>query len=117
MVPHTARHFARAIIMPNLVPPVNTTEAVRGGGRRNPDTSEASGELRGDCVEQILVGQDSWRFGYGESEFRPKPIRQQLAGEQMRLSFGETRRGGHRCTALAMSKNYLREGMAWGLGC
>lgn len=27
VVPHTARHFARAIIMPNLVPPINTTQA------------------------------------------------------------------------------------------
>jgi len=29
VVPHTAAHFARAIIMPNLVPPVTTTDLVR----------------------------------------------------------------------------------------
>lgn len=29
VVPHTAQHFARAIIMPNLVPPVTTTALVR----------------------------------------------------------------------------------------
>jgi hypothetical protein len=28
VVPHTARHFGRAVIMPNLVPPVTTTEMV-----------------------------------------------------------------------------------------
>jgi hypothetical protein len=33
VVPHTAAHFARAIIMPNLVPPVTTTDLVGGGGR------------------------------------------------------------------------------------
>ncbi|GIL74406.1 hypothetical protein Vretimale_2052 [Volvox reticuliferus] len=27
VVPHTARHFGRAIIMPNLVPPINNTQA------------------------------------------------------------------------------------------
>lgn len=31
VVPHTAAHFARAIIMPNLVPPVSTTDMVRSG--------------------------------------------------------------------------------------
>ena len=30
VVPHTASHFGRAIIMPNLVPPVTTTDLVRG---------------------------------------------------------------------------------------
>ncbi|PNW76681.1 hypothetical protein CHLRE_11g467550v5 [Chlamydomonas reinhardtii] len=34
VVPHTARHFARAIIMPNLVPPVNTTQAAIEYGKR-----------------------------------------------------------------------------------
>lgn len=29
VVPHTAKHFARAIIMPNLMPPVTTTDMVR----------------------------------------------------------------------------------------
>jgi hypothetical protein len=29
VVPHTAAHFARAIIMPNLVPPVTNTQLVR----------------------------------------------------------------------------------------
>lgn len=28
VVPHTAEHFGRAIIMPNLVPPVTTTPMV-----------------------------------------------------------------------------------------
>jgi dihydroorotase len=28
VVPHSAQHFARAIIMPNLVPPVTTTQMV-----------------------------------------------------------------------------------------
>lgn len=30
VLPHTARQFARAIVMPNLKPPVTTTEAARG---------------------------------------------------------------------------------------
>ncbi len=29
VVPHTARRFARAIIMPNLVPPIVSTELAR----------------------------------------------------------------------------------------
>ena len=29
VVPHTARQFARAIVMPNLQPPVTTTEQAR----------------------------------------------------------------------------------------
>ena len=31
VVPHTAAHFARAIIMPNLVPPVSNTDMVSCG--------------------------------------------------------------------------------------
>ena len=30
VAPYTARQFARAIVMPNLVPPVTTVEAARG---------------------------------------------------------------------------------------
>jgi hypothetical protein len=30
VVPHSAAHFRRAIIMPNTVPPVTTTDLVRG---------------------------------------------------------------------------------------
>lgn len=42
VVPHTARHFGRAIIMPNLVPPVTTTKQVQ---RINYGTSVARCEL------------------------------------------------------------------------
>jgi dihydroorotase len=34
VLPHTARQFARAIVMPNLVPPVTTVEAARAYRRR-----------------------------------------------------------------------------------
>jgi hypothetical protein len=34
VVPHTAKDFARAIIMPNLTTPVTTTQLVRARGRR-----------------------------------------------------------------------------------
>ena len=35
VVPHTARHYGRAVIMPNLTPPVTTVQMVRGeGGER-----------------------------------------------------------------------------------
>jgi dihydroorotase len=43
VVPYTAAHFARAIIMPNLVPPVTTTELVREGGA-------ATGTQRGSAL-------------------------------------------------------------------
>ena len=33
VAPHTARQFARAIIMPNLVPPVTTTDMARASQR------------------------------------------------------------------------------------
>jgi dihydroorotase len=39
VVPHTAAHFARAIIMPNLVPPVTNTQLVRG----TPTNTSSSG--------------------------------------------------------------------------
>jgi dihydroorotase len=32
VVPHTAKHYGRAIIMPNLVPPVTTAAQVRNAG-------------------------------------------------------------------------------------
>ena len=33
VAPYTARQFARAIVMPNLVPPVTSVEAARGLSR------------------------------------------------------------------------------------
>ena len=44
VVPHTARHYSRAVIMPNLTPPVTTVEAVRlrgwGGGGWESEVTE-----------------------------------------------------------------------------
>jgi dihydroorotase len=36
VVPHTAAHYGRAVIMPNLVPPVTTTELVSARPRCAP---------------------------------------------------------------------------------
>ena len=36
VAPYTARQFARAIVMPNLAPPVTTVEAARGLSRAHP---------------------------------------------------------------------------------
>jgi hypothetical protein len=42
VVPHTAAHFARAIIMPNLVPPVTNTQLVRHTHGHSSSSSSSS---------------------------------------------------------------------------
>lgn len=75
VVPHTARHFGRAVIMPNLVPPV-TTAAMAKEYRQRIQQVTAGGFIlvagmalyctlnrpvaaarRGGCCEQMQIRQ------------------------------------------------------------
>lgn len=54
VVPHTARVFGRAIIMPNLVPPVRTLpEAVRPETTRQPHPTVPAAPNRGSGVPTL----------------------------------------------------------------
>ena len=46
LVPATARAFRRAIVMPNLVPPVTTTEQALSYRQRILDAAPAGGQFR-----------------------------------------------------------------------
>ena len=51
VLPHTAQDFGRAIIMPNLVPPVTTTKMAVGG--QSGERSEVSGPPTGNYFANL----------------------------------------------------------------
>ncbi len=67
VAPYTARQFARAIIMPNLVPPVTTTEAARGYRERIREAAGAGFEPLMTCYLTDQADADEIARGFEQS--------------------------------------------------